>query len=362
MSGNTFGDIFKVTTFGESHGTALGCVIDGLPSGVSIKQSIIQDALDKRKPGSTFNNKLNVNVTARKEDDKVEILSGILNEVSEGTPITLVIKNTNQHSSDYDNLKEVFRPGHADYVYNLKYDGFADIRGGGRSSGRETVCRVAAGSIAMQFLAQKGIKITAYTLSAAGIKVQNKDFTQIEQNSMRAPDNKCAKLMEEKIAQLREAGDSAGGIIECVVQNCPATLGEPVFDKIDALLAHAMLSIGAIKGIEFGDGFEAALSTGSSNNDAMSVKDNKVTFESNHCGGILGGLTNGNDIIFRIAVKPVPSIFKEQNTVSKKNGIYENTKLTVQGRHDVCLCPRIVPVVEAMTAITITDFILKAGL
>lgn len=362
MSANSFGDIFKVTTFGESHGNSLGCIIDGCPTGILVTEEIIQSFLDKRKPGQTSNDKLNVNVTSRKEPDKVEILSGIKNSKTEGTPIALVIKNTNQNSADYDNLKKTFRPGHADYVYNLKYNGYEDYRGGGRASGRETAARVAAGAVAMQILKQKGIQITAYTKKACGIEISKIDTSEIEQNSMRAPDNKAAKLMEAAIAKLREDGDSAGGIVECVIQNCPPALGEPVFDKLDALLSHAMLSIGAIKGIEFGDGFAAADSFGSTNNDQMSCKDGKISFNTNHCGGILGGLSTGNKIIFRVAVKPVPSIFKEQETVSFDGENYSSAKLKIQGRHDVCLCPRIVPVVEAMAAITITDFLLKAGL
>ena len=375
MAGSTFGKQFTVTTFGESHGAGIGCIIDGCPAGITITKEIIQKALDKRRPGAPSpDGSANSAVTKRVEPDSVEILSGVFNDKSEGTPIALFIRNTSQHSSDYNNLKDVFRPGHADFTFDAKYGGFRDYRGGGRSSGRETAARVAAGAVANQILVQKGIKITAYTTKAAGIEISKKDFSQIEQNSMRSPDNEAAKLMQEKIKELQAAGNSAGGIIECVIQNCPVGVGEPVFDKLDAELAKAMLSIGAIKGFEIGDGFAVADSFGSENNDKMHTSNGKIYFETNHAGGILGGISNGNDIIFRVAVKPVPSIFQSQKTVKKvkvcenltddiqiDKTVYENIDLEIQGRHDVCLCPRIVPVVEAMAAITLADLILKNG-
>lgn len=351
--GNTFGEQFKITTFGESHGPAIGCLIQGCPAGLTITPQMIQDALDKRKPGN--NSPL---VSKRQEPDKIEILSGIYNDKTEGTPIALLIRNINQNSIDYKALENLFRPGHADFTYEAKYHGFQDKRGGGRSSGRETASRVAGGALALELLKSQGIKITAYTIKAAGISITKKDLSEIKQNNLRAPDNEAAEKMQKKIEELKSKGDSAGGIIECIIEGCPAGIGEPVFDKLDAELAKAIMSIGAIKGIEFGDGFLSADSTGSTNNDCMTTKDGKITFDSNHCGGILGGISNGNTIIFRAAVKPVPSITKEQNTVVKKaDGTFENTQISIQGRHDTCLCPRIVPVIEAMTAITLANFI-----
>ena len=358
MSGNTFGTIFKVTTFGESHGAGLGAVVDGCPAGLEIDINRIQEALNRRRPGASADGKLNAAVTARKEADQVEILSGVFEGVSEGTPIAMIIRNTSQKSKDYSNLAATFRPGHADYTFSEKY-GNRDYRGGGRSSGRETAARVAAGAVARIFLEKSGIKITAYTLRAAGISCKKVDFEQIEQNSLRACDEEAAKLMEEKIAELRSQGNSAGGIIECVVEGVPAGLGEPVFDKLDAELAKAVLSIGAVKGIEFGAGFAAADLTGSQNNDKMRSSGSNVQFETNNAGGILGGMSNGNQIVFRAAVKPVPSIFQTQKTVTAKDGKFENTDLLIEGRHDICICPRIVPVVEAMTAIVVADMILR---
>ena len=359
MSGNTFGKLFKITTFGESHGTGLGVVIDGIPSNIKIDEAKIQAALDRRRPGQTGKSGDNDAVTSRKEADKLEILSGIFQGYSTGTPISINIKNTSQHSSDYGNLATSYRPGHADYTFDAKY-GIRDFRGGGRSSGRETCARVAAGSVAMQVLEEKlgsGFSIKAYTLEAAGIRCKFIDYSVIEENALRAPDLEASSLMEEKIAEIRRNGDSAGAIIECVIDGVPAGLGEPVFDKLDAELAKAMLSIGAVKGIEFGEGFNSAKMTGSTWNDKMRVsEDGKVIFETNHAGGILGGISNGNQIIFRLAVKPVPSIFISQKTVNKAG---ENIDLTIQGRHDVCLAPRIVPVVEAMAAITILDLFLQ---
>lgn len=358
MAGNSFGTLFRVTTFGESHGNSLGCVIDGCPAGIHIEKKTIQNALDRRRPGVTVDGKLNPSVTARKESDEVEILSGIFNDTTEGTPIALVIKNTSQHSNDYNNLEKTFRPGHADYSYEKKY-GFRDFRGGGRSSGRETAGRVAAGAVACEFLKLNGIKITAYTIKAASIKAEKRNLSEIEENSMRAPDNEAAKKMQEKIEEIRKKGDSAGGIIECIIDGLPCGLGEPVFDKFDAELAKAMLSIGAVKGFEIGDGFSASESFGSQNNDEMRFENDQIKFLKNSSGGTLGGITCGNQVIFRIAVKPVPSIFQKQMTVSKNGDSYENTELEIKGRHDVCLCPRIVPVVEAMTALVCADMLLR---
>lgn len=392
MSQNSFGNNFKVTTFGESHGEALGCVIDGLESEIKLDLDLIQKALDRRRPGASFNGTSNAAVTDRKEDDKFEIVSGLFNGFTTGTPLTLLIRNTNQHSSDYSDLAVKMRPGHADFTYLQKY-GIRDYRGGGRSSGRETCARVAAGEIARQYVEFKtninsdvrDISVTAYTLRAAGISCNTIDFSEIEKNPLRAPDAKAALEMQKKIEELRSLGDSAGGIIECQISNLPAGLGNPVFDKLDALLSHAVMSIGAVKGIEFGAGFSAADLTGSQNNDPMTLKNNLPTFTSNNAGGILGGISNGNTIVFRAAVKPVPSIYQEQKTIEAKinpdepaentsiqnnasiqgtssiqnpRGInFEETSLKIKGRHDVCLCPRIVPVIEAMTWIVLADLI-----
>ena len=365
-NGNTFGTSFSVTTFGESHGVALGCVIDGCPAGIELTKEMIQKALNRRRPGSSVTGQTSASVTARKEADEVEILSGVFQDRTTGTPIALEVRNTSQHSQDYGNLDLTFRPGHADYTYDIKYKGNRDYRGGGRSSGRETLARVAAGAVAQQILNQYGIKVTAYTIRAAGISAEKRDFSQIEQNNLRAPDNEAAEKMNARIEELRASGDSAGGIIECLVSGCPAGLGEPVFDKLDAALAGAMLSIGAVKGFEIGDGFDAADSLGSENNDKMHAEKGKAVFDTNHAGGVLGGLSSGADIVFRVGVKPVPSIFKPQQTVRRAGdfgedgkALYETTELQIKGRHDVCLCPRIVPVVEAMTSLVIADFLLR---
>ena len=359
MAGNTFGEIFRVTTFGESHGAALGCVIDGCPSGLEVDRDFIQSALNRRRPGAwSQDGKLNSSVTARKEADEVEILSGVFEGKSTGTAIALLIRNTSQHSGDYSNIAASYRSGHADFTYDAKY-GFRDYRGGGRSSGRETAARVAAGAVATLFTAKNGLMVTAYTIEAAGIKAEKRDLSQIEQNPLRAPDCAAAEKMNEAIEEIRKKGDSAGGIIECVVEGCPAGLGEPVFDKLDAELAKAILSVGAVKGIEFGDGFEAARATGSTNNDAMHAENGKPVFDTNHAGGILGGMSNGNKIVFRVAVKPVPSIFLPQNTVRKDGNTLVSSELQIHGRHDVCLCPRIVPVVEAMTQLVLADMLLR---
>ncbi len=350
MAGNTFGQAFRVTTFGESHGAALGCIIDGVPAGLTIDEEFLQKEMDRRKPGTTGN----AAVTARKEDDKAEILSGVFEGKSTGTPVAIIIRNTNQISKDYSNIMDKFRPGHADFTFFQKY-GIRDYRGGGRSSGRETCARVAAGAIAKLFLKEKGITIRAYTKKALGIESNPDNYMEenIEANFFRCPDMDAAKKMEKAVEELAAKGDSAGGIIECVVKGLPAGLGETVFDKADALLAHGILSIGAVKGIEFGAGFEAADLYGSQNNDPMTAGGK---FLSNNAGGILGGMTNGNDLVFRAAVKPVPSIYQKQQTV---NTNLEPVEIEIKGRHDVCLCPRIVPVVEAMTAITIADLFIR---
>lgn len=347
MSGNTFGSIFRVTTFGESHGAGLGCIIDGCPAGIDFDENFLQHEMDRRKPGAK-----SAAVTNRKEDDKAEVLSGVFEGKTTGTPIAILVRNANQHSKDYSNIMDKFRPGHADFSFHEKY-GIRDYRGGGRSSGRETCARVAAGAFAKMFLKTMNISITAYTKKAAGIEGTKVDFSEIENNQIRAADKDAALLMQKKIEDFHREGNSCGGIVECVVKGLPAGLGEPVFDKLDAELAHAIVSIGAVKGIEFGLGFGAADSNGIENNDFMRKG---PVFETNNAGGILGGISNGNDVVFRTAVKPVPSIFKKQQTIDTAGN---ECDILIEGRHDVCLCPRIIPVIEAMTAITVADMILR---
>lgn len=360
MGGSVFGSLFKVSTFGESHGAGLGVIIDGCPAGIALSQEEIQQALNRRRPGN-HGGLLNAAVTARKEADECEILSGVFEEKTTGTPIAILIRNTSQISKDYESLRNVFRPGHADFTYFKKF-GHRDFRGGGRASGRETASRVAAGAVSKAYLKHllgENFKISAYTLKAAGVSCSKIDLSVIENNLMRAADMEAALAMNQKVEILRKQGDSCGGIIECCVQGIPAGLGEPVFDKLDAELAKAMLSIGAIKGIEFGIGFDCSDMLGSQMNDELRSNGENCTFSSNNSGGILGGISNGNQIIFRVAVKPVPSIFKKQQTVKFNQGEYENMELEIEGRHDVCLCPRIVPVVEAMCYITFADFLLR---
>ena len=343
---NSFGEQFRVTTFGESHGPALGAIVDGVPAGLELDEAYIQKALDRRKPGQS------VFTTPRKEADAVEILSGVFEGRTTGTPVALLIRNQDQRSRDYGDLAEVFRPGHADYGFFKKY-GIRDYRGGGRSSGRETAARVAAGAIAAKYLQEKyGIVIRAWTEAVAGISGEKTDFDFIEKNALRAADPDRYPAMEEAVRNAIAELDSVGGIVSCVIEGVPAGLGEPVFDKLDALLAHAMLSLGAVKGIEFGDGFAAAGLRGSVNNDKMSPEG----FLSNHAGGILGGISTGAPITFRIAVKPTPSIRQEQQTVDQENN---PRTVTVQGRHDPCICPRIVPVVEAMASLVLADLTLR---
>ena len=366
MSGNTFGSNFTITTFGESHGEGIGVVIDGCPAGLTIDKEYIQKELDRRKPGKK-DGQQSVAVTSRQEPDTVQILSGVFDGKATGQSIALYIQNTNQHSSDYSNIKDTFRPGHADYTFTAKY-GFRDYRGGGRSSGRETAARVAAGAIAKEILKQKNISIKAWTTEVAGIKAETFDMEEITKNSFYCPDANAAKQIQQKLEEIRQNGDTAGAIVKCVVTGVPAGIGNPVFQKLDAMLSYAMLSIGAVKGIEFGSGFESAKMTGKEWNDEffpeeeytsnknLSGKSPACSIKTNHAGGILGGISNGFPIEFNVAIKPVPSIIQEQNTIdSKGNPI----KLKITGRHDVCLCSRIIPVIEAMCAITITDLILQ---
>lgn len=348
MAGNTFGYLFRVTTFGESHGPAIGVVIDGVPPGMSLSITDIQAELNRRRPGQSSV------TTPRQESDQAEILSGIFDGQTTGTPLAIVIHNSDQKSSDYTNLLNIFRPGHADFTFFKKF-GVRDHRGGGRASGRETAGRVAAGAVAKKILSQYGIQTIAYTKEIGGIAATVFDRTAIETNIVRTADPSVADAMIACINSARERGDSVGGIIEVLIQGCPVGLGDPVFDKFDARLAHAILSIGAIKGIEFGSGFAAARATGSNNNDTFINKDGQTHTATNNAGGILGGISNGEDIVFRAAIKPTSSIAAEQATVNT-HGQAETVKIS--GRHDPCLCPRIVPVIEAMTNITLVDCLL----
>ena len=350
MSGNSFGNIFKTTTFGESHGIAIGCVVDGCPSNLEISEEDIQKELDKRKPGQSSI------TTQRKEEDKVQILSGVFDGKTTGTPIAMLIMNKDHRSTDYSNIKDIFRPSHADYSYFKKY-GIRDYRGGGRTSARETACRVASGAIAKKFLKQKGIDVLAFSQQIGSISVDYKTMDeiteeQIESNIVRCPNQDKAVEMINLIEKVKQQGDSIGGIIKCFIKGCPAGLGEPVFDKLSAQLAKAMLSINACKGFEYGEGFNCVNFFGSTHNDEFINENGKIHTITNHSGGIQGGISNGEEIYFRVAFKPTATIFKEQKTINI-NG--ENTTITPSGRHDPCIIPRAVPVVEAMTWLTLMD-------
>lgn len=345
MAGNVFGELFRVTTFGESHGPGIGLIIDGVPPGLALTEEDIQPDLDRRKPGQS---KI---TTQRKEDDAVEILSGVFEGKTTGTSLAMLIRNADQRSKDYSNIKDLYRPGHADFTYQMKY-GIRDYRGGGRSSGRETACRVAAGAVAKKILQDYGVNIVAYTSSVADIDGEQVDLDYIEQNIARAADPNKADAMIEIIDKARKDGDSLGGVVEARVTGCPIGLGDPPFGKINAKLAQGLFSIATIKGLEFGAGFAATRKRGSENNDPFITKNDMITTATNHAGGMLGGITNGEEIILRVAVKPPSSIVKKQQTVTKDG---EETDMQVKGRHDPCLCPRVVPVVEAMIAITLLD-------
>lgn len=357
MAGNTIGNVLRVTTFGESHGFALGCVIDGAPAGIKITAKEIQKELDKRKPGTS---KV---TTSRREGDKVEILSGIFENKTLGTPIAFLIRNENQRSQDYSKIKNIFRPGHADFTWEKKF-GLRDYRGGGRSSGRETVARVAAGAIAKKILQAKKIETIAHAESIGCVEAEKLDPKAIARNSVRCGDTRAAKEMEQVILDARKRGDSVGGVIGIVVKNVPTGLGEPVFDKAEALLARALMSIGGVKGVEFGVGFAAAKLFGSEMNDEIeSLKSNPSTGSgllhkrTNRAGGIAGGITDGDDILIRIAVKPTASIALPQRTIDAKG---KARKIEVHGRHDPCLVPRIVPVAEAMVNLVLADLLLRS--
>jgi chorismate synthase len=352
---NTFGQIFTLTTFGESHGEAVGGVIDGMPAGIDIDMEFIQSELNRRRPGQS------AITTSRQEADRVELLSGVFEGKSTGCPIGFIVRNTNQHSNDYENMRNLFRPSHADYTYYEKY-GIRDHRGGGRSSARITISRCVGGALAKLVLRQKGISIQAYTSQVGDIAL-DKDYSRYdlnltETNAVRCPDQQKAAEMEALIAKVKAEGDTIGGIITCVIKGCPTGLGEPEFDKLHASLGQAMLSINAVKGFEYGDGFDSATMRGSQVNDVfVPSTDNQqpITTTTNHSGGIQGGISNGQDIYFRVAFKPVATILTEQQTVDKEGNA---TTFTAHGRHDPCVLPRAVPVVESMAAMTILDYIL----
>lgn len=350
MSGSIYGTLFNITTWGESHGNGIGVVVDGCPAGLKLSPEVIQFYLNRRKPGQTKYS------TPRKEDDAVQILSGVFEGLTTGTPISLVVFNENQRSGDYSQIASYYRPGHADFTFDQKY-GFRDYRGGGRSSGRETIGRVAGGAIACAILQELGIKVCAYTKAIGPICIdpEKAKLDQISKSPLSMPDLEASDRAEEYLLQKMEEHNSVGGIIECIVTGMPAGIGEPVFDKLDASLAKAVMSIGAVKGIEIGDGFQSASLTGSENNDAFLSGDKQVISKAtNHSGGILGGMSDGSDIILRAAIKPTPSIFRPQNTVNNEK---ENIEIQIKGRHDPVIVPRAVVVVEAMVAITLVDYL-----
>lgn len=350
MAGSTFGKIFQVTTWGESHGKGIGVVVDGCPAGLTLDEEVIQQYLNRRKPGQTRYS------TPRKEADAVEILSGTFEGRTTGTPISMVVYNTSQRSGDYSEIANYYRPGHADYTFDRKY-GFRDYRGGGRSSGRETIGRVAAGAIASEILKSMGMTIVCYAKEIGGIAIDERKsrYENIMKSPLYMPDLEASEQAELLLEQKMKEQDSVGGIIECVVKGVPVGVGEPVFEKLDANLAKAVMSIGAVKGVEIGDGFAAAKSFGSANNDPFVAGDGTLAKGSNHAGGILGGISDGSDIILRAAVKPTPSIARPQNTVNRQG---ENIEIAIRGRHDPIIVPRAVVVVESMVSMTVLDMLL----
>lgn len=348
---NTIGNIFRLTSYGESHGVAVGGVIDGCPAGIKMDYDFVQSELNRRRPGQS---KI---TTPRKEDDRVEFLSGIHDGKTTGAPIGFIIRNENQHSSDYDNLKELYRPSHADFTYTQKY-GHRDHKGGGRSSARETIARCVAGAIAKLALEQLNVSITAFTSQVGGVKLDKMyteyDLSKIEYTPVRCPDIQVANNMIELIEDVKSKGDTIGGVITCVIKGTPAGLGEPVFGKLHAVLGNAMLSINAVKGFEYGDGFDVN-HRGSEVNDVFFNDNGRISTKTNHSGGMQGGISNGQDIYFRVAFKPVATILMHQNTVNKAG---EEVDLKARGRHDACVLPRAVPIVEAMAAMVILDYYL----
>ncbi len=351
MAGSVYGKLFRVTTWGESHGAGLGVVVDGCPAGLELSEADIQTYLNRRKPGQSKY------TTPRKEADAVEIMSGIFEGRTTGTPISMIVKNQTQRSADYSEIAGYYRPGHADYTLDEKY-GFRDYRGGGRSSGRETIGRVAAGAIAAKILQSLGIKLVTYTKSIGPVCInyQNYDEAELWKNALYMPDAQAAEQAALYLEDKMREHDSVGGIVECVVTGMPAGIGEPVFDKLDADLAKALVSIGAVKAFEIGDGMEAAQAIGSVNNDAFYMQDGQVKKKSNHAGGTLGGISDGSPIVVRAAFKPTPSILREQNTVNRSG---EDITVSIKGRHDPVIVPRAVVVVESMVALTLVDGIFE---
>lgn len=348
MAGSTYGTIFRVMTWGESHGKGIGVVIDGCPAGIPLTEYDIQKELNKRKPGQSRY------TTQRAESDIVHIMSGVFEGKTTGTPISLEVLNQDQRSKDYSEIASYYRPGHADYTFDEKY-GFRDYRGGGRSSGRETIGRVAAGAVAVKLLSMIGVQITAYSKEIGGIAAKNIDFNEIENNPLRMPDAKTAKEVQSLLEKKMNEKDSVGGIIECVITGLPVGLGDTVFEKLDANLAKAMLSIGSVKGFEIGDGFKVSKSCGSENNDAFAMENGQIVKKTNHAGGVIGGMSDGSPLVFRVAIKPTPSIAAIQQTVNKSG---ENIDISIKGRHDPIIVPRAVVVVETMAALTIVDALL----
>ncbi len=358
MAGNSIGKEFIVTTFGESHGKVVGVVVDGCPAGLPLSEADFQEELDLRIPAEP---KI---VSARVEKDKAQILSGVFNRLTTGAPIALMVENKETQSSDYEAIKDLPRPGHSDYPARVRYGGFNDYRGGGRFSGRVTVALIMAGTIAKKLLSRYNVDVLAYTLAIGNVKSQRQfSFSEIRKNryaaATRCPDLACAEKMEETIVEAKKEGDSLGGIVECVVLNMPVGVGEPLFDALDADLAKAVFAVPAVKGVEFGVGFGAARLRGSENNDAYLVKNGKVVTATENAGGILGGLSSGMPILIRAAIKPTPSIAKEQTTVDMYK--MENASLNVKGRHDPCVVPKAVPAIEAAVAITLADHLIRKG-
>lgn len=352
MAGNSFGTLFRLISFGESHGNAVGGVIEGVTPGLVVDVDFIQHQLDRRRPGQS------AITTPRDEKDRVVILSGVFEGRATGTPIGFIINNTDQRSHDYGNIAQAFRPSHADFTYDSKY-GLRDYRGGGRSSARETIARVVAGAIARLMLKEQGVTIQAYTSAVGPVKL-NKHYSAMnldsaEDNMVRCPDKDVAQQMIDFIQEIRQRKDTVGGVITCVVKNVPAGWGEPVFDKLNAMLGHAMLSINAVKGFEYGSGFEGTQLLGSAHNDLFYIDGERVRTRTNHSGGIQGGISNGEDIYFNVAFKPIATVLYEQKTVNKEG---DEIDLTVKGRHDPCVLPRAVPIVEAMAAMVLADMML----
>jgi len=353
MAGNTFGELFRITTFGESHGIAIGGIIDGCPAGIDVDKERIQNELNRRKPGQS------ALTTPRKEDDEVQLLSGVFEGKTTGTPIAFTVPNQNQNSSDYSHLKDAYRPSHADYTYEKKY-GKRDFRGGGRSSARETIARVVGGTFGRFILDNYNTSISAYVSSIGDIAL-NKSYKELdlkntENNLVRCPDEEVAEQMADHIKEVKAKGDTLGGTITCVIKNVPPGLGEPVFDKLHADLGKAMLSINAVKGFEYGSGFEGTKMRGSQHNDRFFVENGKTRTETNYSGGIQGGISNGEDIYFKVAFKPIATVMQNQKSVTKEG---ESTSIEGKGRHDVTVIPRAVPIVEAMSSLVLTDHMLR---